>query len=929
LPVPGATPMLPVMARYEAQTRTPGSRSSAGHGAGHPRLRPLALILLELAAVCALVLLTPPRPAYAATQNMDIPFFAGCPQGSNWSAAGCWNSGSGPVPAGGDTANVGAGGGCSNPNLTNYDLGAGAPLAAVILTCANGSMTISGGPISLQSGGSITDTFSNGGNDLLPGVTLNGTSTFSLTAAHEGLLFNGAITGDGPLTLSNTGLADGLQLLSTGSTWTGGTTIAGTSEVVAVGNGAIPTTSAVTVNSGAALLFTLSSTIGSLAGAGTVTMQHSGTLLTVGGDNTSTTFSGVYQASGGGSAALTKTGSGTLTLNGTSTFGGATTVSGGTLTVNGALTNSAVTVASGATLNGTGTIPSLTAQPGSTVSPGPAGGTGTLSVNGAAGFAAGSTFAVTLNGSGAGSTLTAGSGTNLGDANLSVTISGSTPAAGTVYTIVNTSTGFLGTFHGLANAKTFTAGGTTFRINYNPLTVTLTVLASTGTNLSSSPNPSTVGQSVTFTAAVTCNGGSTTATGFVIFTIDGVPGLPLAVIGTPRKATFSTSTLTVGGHPATAVYNGDSNCAASTSNGITQTVNAAGAGTTLTSSLNPSAPGQPVTFTATVACTGFTPTGTVTFTIDVVPGSPVTLVNGTATFTTSSLSPGSHTVSAAYSGDSNCMGATSNGVTQTVNQSGLTLTSSPNPSPPGQPVTLTATVTCPNGAPSGTVTFFDNGSPIASLPLNSKAVPPIAAFTTSTLAPGSHSITTTYSDGGGCPAATSNTLTQVVGAAVYTVLLTSSQSPSTPGQPVTFTAAPSCPGFTPTGIVTFTIDGVMGSPAKLIGGVASLTTSSLTPGSHSVSAAYSGDGNCGPATSAVLMQMVTLPGTSALPPGDLKNCQALPAAEQLACFGQAIGNLGTSNLTPLPAPLPGSYCTMPDKSRGWVPQGSTAPNGCS
>jgi hypothetical protein len=128
--------------------------------------------------------------------------------------------------------------------------------------------------------------------------------------------------------------------------------------------------------------------------------------------------------------------------------------------------------------------------------------------------------------------------------------------------------------------------------------------------------------------------------------------------------------------------------------------------------------------------------------------------------------------------------------------------------------------------------------------------------------------------------------------------------------------------------VTFTIDGVMGVPTKLIGGVASLTTSSLTPGSHSVTAAYSGDGNCGPATSAILTQVVS--GTGALPGvAAMKNCQAPSAAEQQACIIPATGNLGTSNPTPLPTPLPGSYCTMPDKSRGWVPQGSTAPNGCT
>jgi Bacterial Ig-like domain (group 3) len=350
----------------------------------------------------------------------------------------------------------------------------------------------------------------------------------------------------------------------------------------------------------------------------------------------------------------------------------------------------------------------------------------------------------------------------------------------------------------------------------------------------------------------------------------------------------------------------------------------------LGSAQNPSLQGQSVTFTATVTCAGFTPTGTVTFTIDGTPVSPVTLSGGTATFMTSSLAVGSHTVTAAYSGAGNCGGTTSAPLTQTVNQTGMTLTSSPNPSPPGQPVTFTATLTCPIALASGAVTFLDNGSPIATPPINSKATPPIAAVTISTLPPGSHNVTATYSGGGGCAGTTSNRITQVVGAAGYGIVLTSSQNPSTPGQPVTFTTTPSCPGFAPTGIVTFTIDGVVGSPVKLIGGVASLTTSSLATGSHSVSAFYSGDGNCGPATSAVLTQMVGT-AVSVAQPGDSeaasKTCQSLPAAEQQACFVQAIGNLGTSNPTPLPAPLPGSYCTMPDKSREWVPQGGT-PTGC-
>lgn len=244
--------------------------------------------------------------------------------------------------------------------------------------------TIGGNSIALQSGGSITSHHSAGSDqdNINAGVTLNGPATFTLTGTHV-LNFNGSITGTGGLTLvNNSGFHNQLRLAGA-NTYAGTTTIAGTHRIHAFFNGAIPTTSAVTINS-AGISFNTSSTIGSLAGVGVVTETgaFTTTTLTVGGDDSSTTYAGVLQ-NGTLRVALTKAGTGTLTLSGANTYTGATTVNAGTLLVTGSLAaNSAVTVANGGTLGGTGTIGgSVTAQLGGRLAPGTS--IGTLTVGGA------------------------------------------------------------------------------------------------------------------------------------------------------------------------------------------------------------------------------------------------------------------------------------------------------------------------------------------------------------------------------------------------------------------------------------------------------------------------------------------------------------------------------------------------------------------
>jgi len=109
-----------------------------------------------------------------------------------------------------------------------------------------------------------------------------------------------------------------------------------------------------------------------------------------------------------------------------------------------------------------------------------------------------------------------------------------------------------------ANFNSPIAGGTT-------ITVTK---AATSTSLSSSLNPATIGQSVTFTAIVTSGGG--TPTGTVTFYDNAVPlGSGTLVAG---SATLTTSSLAAGTHSITAVYAGDSNFLSSPSPALSQVV---------------------------------------------------------------------------------------------------------------------------------------------------------------------------------------------------------------------------------------------------------------------------------------------------------------------------------------------------------------------
>ncbi|WP_274704719.1 autotransporter-associated beta strand repeat-containing protein [Aquabacter cavernae] len=175
--------------------------------------------------------------------------------------------------------------------------------------------------IDIQAGGAFIDS---NGNAITITQDLSGTGGFTKQ-------------GTGTLTLAGS------------NSFAGATSVSGGTLTITSGS-ALSDTARLTLDSGTTLnVNTAAETVGSLAGSGTVHLNAS---LTVGGDNTDSTFSGTIDGAG----ALTKTGTGRLTLGSANSFAGNMTVSGGTVnaTDEAALGLGDIIVSSGATLEAPG-----------------------------------------------------------------------------------------------------------------------------------------------------------------------------------------------------------------------------------------------------------------------------------------------------------------------------------------------------------------------------------------------------------------------------------------------------------------------------------------------------------------------------------------------------------------------------------------------
>jgi hypothetical protein len=188
--------------------------------------------------------------------------------------------------------------------------------------------------------------------------------------------------------------------------------------------------------------------------------------------------------------------------------------------------------------------------------------------------------------------------------------------------------------------------------NYSSATssiLTQTVNQAAGTlSLATDGSPSNFGATVHFTATVPSD-----ATGTVSFTDNGT-GIGTATISA-GTAVLAINALTAGSHTVAASWPGDSNYSAPANATTTQVVNKILATVSVSGSPNPSVYGGSVVMTVVLTgVNGVTPTGTVSIADGAtVLNASVPITSGTATFTTSALAAGAHTITVTYNGDSN------------------------------------------------------------------------------------------------------------------------------------------------------------------------------------------------------------------------------------------------------------------------------------
>ena len=438
----------------------------------------------------------------------------------------------------------------------------------------------------------------------------------------------------------------------------------------------------------------------------------------------------------------------------------------------------------------------------------------------------------------------------------------------------------LATGLGSVNATNLITQWKTFAGTLTPSTTTLSLN-------SGNPVSITHGQSVSVAIGVAPGSGTGSPTGNVsLIANTAPPSAPSEVtqqglqeFTLANGAASGTTDVLPGGtsYSVFARYPGDGTFAASNSSPVSVTVNPESS-TTSVQILTVNQNGQAIPFTSgpygsQVVVRGNVagnsgkgnPTGTINFTDGIT--NPATSLSGdpfalnsqgyTETQFLNGFSGGTHSIVAAYNGDSSFNPSTSAPATFTIIPATTTTTGSgPYSALVSSPVTLNAsivTATAGTAAPTGTVTFLLGTTPVVTANVSGYVASSAneafanASATVSSLPHGQDSLTARYSGDTNYASSTSSPFIVPILYAT-SISVTSSASSILEGQPVTFTAQVTSPQTGgPPFSGTFTFFGAGNEPGMAIpvssGGLAQFTTTTLPPPSDYVSAAYSGDSN--------------------------------------------------------------------------------------
>jgi hypothetical protein len=295
--------------------------------------------------------------------------------------------------------------------------------------------------------------------------------------------------------------------------------------------------------------------------------------------------------------------------------------------------------------------------------------------------------------------------------------------------------------------------------------------------------------------------------------LEGSTVLDIVPVNAVGQSTFTTNGLAAGSHTIIAAFDGTGELAASSAE-LIQQVNERPPrppdGISVTSSINPSIEGQPVTFTAVVTFLGeIQDYGFIPFYADGVPLGPAVVMSGkTTSFTTSALTAGTHEITATWTLSASNFLLTSPPITQVV-----------NPAPPPESTSTTSTSTTSTSTAPGLVPTVTE--------LSSSANP--------------------------------STLGQTV---TFTVSVTSAGGPAF--APVGWRSVASPPQVDEGGTVTIRDGDTVLATVGVEGGQASFATSSLTAGVHAITASFSGTATAAPSSATIAQQVnraATLPAT--------------------------------------------------------------------